>query len=382
MFLSNEDVTDLVDWRRRLHRSPELSGQEVETAREVVAFLTPTRPDEIVRELGGHGVAVVYRGAEPGPTVMFRAELDGLPIEEISTSAHRSAVAGKGHLCGHDGHMATLAALARGLGRQRPRRGRAVLMFQPAEENGSGAAAVIADSRFQAIAPDIAFAYHNMPGIKLGQAAIAAGPANCASCGMRITLSGKTAHAASPEHGISPMRTIASLMPSLASLGTGGTLDSDFAMVTLTHVSMGEAAFGIAPGYAEIWTTLRSLTSTRMEQLRTAAETLVRQTAIRAGLRIAISYHDVFAPCENAPQAVDCLRRAIDAEGVPHDSANLPMRGSEDFGRFGENAPAAMFLLGAGEQHPGLHNPDYDFPDELITVGARVMMRTLRDLLG
>ena len=382
MFLTNRDIAELVEWRRKLHRAPELSCEERETAREVQAFLADTRPDRIVTQLGGHGVAVVYQGREPGPTVIFRAELDGLPIEEISDSAYRSQTPGKGHLCGHDGHMATLAALGRGLGRQRPRRGRAILMFQPAEENGVGAAAVLDDPRFAEIAPDISFAYHNMPGIPLGHAALKAGPANCASRGMRIVLSGKTAHASMPEFGVSPMSAVAKLMPALTALGHGGPGDADFAMVTVTHAEMGERAFGVAPGQAEIWATLRTLTDVQMEGLRIEAERLAQEAAREAGLAIEVAYQDVFAHCENAPEAVAHLARALDAEGVPRDDARPPSRGSEDFGRFGKAAPAAMFLLGAGVDRPSVHNPDYDFPDDLIGIGARVFMRTLRELLG
>src|SRR5918993_4038331 len=120
--------------------------------------------------------------------------------------------------------MAILAALARELGRQRPRRGRAVLMFQPAEEDGSGAAAVVADPRFRQIAPDFAFALHNLPGLPLGRGALVEGPVNCASRGMRIVLTGKTAHASMPETGTSPMQAVATLMPALTALGTGGAL--------------------------------------------------------------------------------------------------------------------------------------------------------------
>jgi len=380
MFLSNQDVIELVEWRRKLHRMPELSREEAETAREVCALLSSTGPDRIITDLGGHGVAAVYEGREPGPTVMFRAELDGLPIEEISDLPHRSAAPGKAHLCGHDGHMAILAALARGLGRERPRRGRAILLFQPAEEDGSGAAAVVADPKFPEIAPDLAFALHNLPGMPLGKVALAEGVVNCASRGMRIILTGKTAHASMPEHGISPMSAVASLMPALTALG--GRPGEEFAMVTVTHARLGEPAFGIAPGYAEIWATLRTLTNAGMDDLCTRAEGLVRSAAEEKGLGLQISYDDVFRHCENASEAVAHLRRALEAEGVPYDRGDLPMRASEDFGRFGEKASAAMFFLGAGEQYPSLHNPDYDFPDDLIGIGARVFMRTLRNVLG
>jgi amidohydrolase len=382
MLLTDRDLAELIAWRRKLHRMPELSGREEATAREVRVFLASASPDRMVTDLGGYGVAAIYEGAEPGPTVMFRAELDGLPIQEISDLDHRSAIAGRAHVCGHDGHMATLAGLARGLGRQPPRRGKAVLLFQPAEEDGSGAAAVISDPRFSDLAPDFAFSYHNMPGLALGKAALVEGPVNCASRGMRIVLSGRTAHASMPEFGISPMSALASLMPALTAVASDGPLTEEFAMVTVTHARMGFPAFGVAPGEAEIWATLRTLTDSRMEGLCARAEALVRSTAYAAGLGLQISYADIFAHCENAPDAVAHLSRALDEEGVEHDRGNLPMRASEDFGRFGQKASAAMFFLGAGESHPSLHNSDYDFPDDLIEIGARVFLRTLRGLLG
>lgn len=383
MFLSNQDVIELTGWRRMLHRMPELSGAEENTAAAVRAFLAATGADRIVTGIGGHGVAAVYDGAGPGPTLMFRAELDALPIAEVTDVPHRSAIAGHGHMCGHDGHMATLAALARGLGRQRPQRGRAVLLFQPAEENGAGAAAVVADPAFRELRPDFAYALHNMPGMPLGQAAVADGPVNCASRGMRIVLTGRTAHASMPEQGVSPMAALARLMPALTALGRGGALDAGFTMVTVTHARMGEPAFGIAPAHGELWCTLRTLVDARMDELVADAERLAADAARESGLDIGIGYHDVFRHCENAPAAVAWLRGAIDAEGVPWCAAPpLPMRASEDFGRFGDHAAAAMFLLGSGERHPSLHNPDYDYPDDLIAIGARVFMRTLRDQLG
>jgi len=382
MFLTHQDVIELTEWRRGLHRNPEISGEEAGTARTVQALLASAGADRIVTGLGGHGVAGVFEGGQPGPTVMFRAELDALPIEEISDAPHRSRVPGKAHLCGHDGHMAILAALARGLSRQRPQRGRAVLLFQPAEETGAGAAAVVADPKFREIAPDFVFALHNLPGMKFGKVALIEGPVSCASRGMRIVLTGKTAHASMPETGLSPVDAVARLMPGLTALGSGGSMDGSFAMVTITHARIGEPAFGIAPAHGEVWATLRTLTDAGMDALVAKAERLASDAARTSGLSLEISYSDVFRHCENAPEAVAHLRRALDAEGVAHDRGDLPMRPSEDFGHLGAHAPAAMLFLGAGERHAALHNPDYDFPDDLIGIGARVFMRTLRDLLG
>lgn len=382
-FLTNSDIVELCAWRQELHANPELSGEEQATARRVVDFLAPTAPDHILTGLGGHGVAAIYQGAEAGPTVLLRCELDALPIEELSGHSYASTVPGKAHLCGHDGHMAILAGVGRALCRQRPARGRVVLLFQPAEETGAGAAAVIADPRFCEIAPDYAFSLHNMPGLPIGQVSLAEGPVNCASRGMKTILTGKTAHASEPERGTSPMAALARLMPALTALGSGGDeTDGDFALVTVTHARLGEPAFGIAPGAAELRATLRTLTDSLMADLVARAEALVAAEAERAGLALDLSYEEVFRACENDPEAAAILRRALDAEGIIHGTQGLPMRASEDFGRFGDHARAAMLFLGAGVDQPGLHNPDYDFPDALIPIGGRIFLRAVHHLLG
>ncbi len=381
-YLSNSDIAELTDWRRHLHRFPELSGQERQTAQMVQAALAQCAPDKTVTGLGGHGVAAIYDGAAPGPTVMLRCELDALPIQELGTPPYRSEIPGKGHLCGHDGHMAIMAGVARWLGRNRPQRGRVILLFQPAEEDGSGARQVIADPQFAALAPDIALSLHNFPGLPLGHASIAAGPMNCASRGMKIMLTGRTAHASEPENGVSPALALAALIPELTGLKRGvETADPDFALATVTHAQLGEPAVGIAPGYAELWVTLRTQLDAAMAQMVAKAEALVTTTAAAHGLTAQISYQDIFQHCVNDAAATRLLTDALDAEGIQWSKGDLPMRASEDFGCFGAQAKSAMVLLGAGKNRPGLHNPDYDFPDALIPIGGRVFIRALRSAL-
>lgn len=381
--LSNADLDALISLRHDLHRQPELSGEEGQTAATLRAFLADTKPTAVLSGLGGYGLALVFDSGHTGPTVLLRCELDALPIEELSAAPHRSAVPGKGHLCGHDGHMAILAGMARHLARRPPARGRVVLMFQPAEEDGSGAAKVIADPRWPQIAPDWAFAIHNMPGVARGQALLAAGPANCASVGLRITLTGKTAHASQPEAGISPGPALAALIPALAALGQGGVIGPDYRLVTVTHARLGEPAFGIAPGEAEVWATLRTLSDAGMAGLRAEAMALARMQATAHGLTVDFHEQDDFAACVNDAEATTRLAAALDAAGIRHSPDDLPMRASEDFGRFGAaGAKAAMVFLGAGVDHPRLHNPDYDFPDELIPQGVRIFARVVQDLLG
>jgi amidohydrolase len=382
MFLTNHDMVELQAFRQELHRHPEVSGEERDTARRVVEALRTLGPETILTGLGGHGVAAVFTAKAPGPTLLFRAELDALPIEERSDAAHRSTVPGKGHLCGHDGHATILLALAKGLSQRPMAQGRVVLLWQPAEEDGSGAAAVLADPRFAQIRPDFAYSLHNMPGLAFGRVALKSGPVNCASRGMKIRLSGKTAHASQPETGLSPMAAISELMPALTALSNGAPPATDFTLATVTHASLGEQAFGIAPGDAEIWATLRTLVDDRMADLCGKAEDLVVASARKAGLQPVISYHDIFLHCENAPDAVAHLESALRAEQVPFDEGSLPMRASEDFGRLRTICPSAMFFLGAGEKHPALHNPDYDYPDDLTAIGARVFMAVIRQRLA
>lgn len=381
--LTNQDVADLTDWRRDLHRFPEISREEAGTAARVVSALGPLQPDQILTGLGGHGVAAVFNGAEPGPTVLFRAELDALPIEEVSDAPHRSTIAGKGHLCGHDGHMTLLIGLGRLIARQRPARGRVVLMFQPAEEDGSGAAAVVADPAFAAIRPDWAFAIHNMPGVAFGRGLVKSGVVNCASQGLKITLHGKTAHASLPETGTSPAPALAGLIAVFTRLAPPGPLQPGYRLVTVTHARLGEPAFGIAPGLAELWITLRTLEDSGMADLRAEAMNIARAEAKAHGLTLAFETHDDFAASVNDPEATARIAAAMETLGMAHEEGDLPMRGSEDFGRFGQpGTRSAMLFLGVGEAHPALHNPDYDFPDALIQPGVAIFHQIARDLLG
>lgn len=376
--LSNSDLAELTNWRREMHRFPEISGEEAETAARVVAALKPLAPDLIETGLGGHGVAALFRGHHATQRVMIRCELDALPIEELSHAAHRSQVPGKGHLCGHDGHMAVLMGLARLLSRARFAHLDVILLFQPAEETGAGAAAVLAEDRFRALAPDCALSLHNVPGEPLGQVSLAAGPVNCASRGMRVRLTGKTAHASQPETGVSPGLAMAAITQGMAAMLRGTPAEADFRMATVTHVSMGEQAFGVAPGAGELWVTLRSLTDASMAALVAEAEALVHGAA--EGLGVTIDYHDVFQASVNDADLVAQAREALADTSLTLTEHALPMRWSEDFGRFAEICPTIMLFPGSGRGTPALHNPDYDFPDDLIAIGVEMFSAVLNRL--
>jgi len=375
---TEDDIRELTAFRHELHRYPELSGEEQETARRVCEMLSPTKPDKLLTGLGGHGVAAIYDSGKPGPTILFRSELDALPIQELGAAEHRSTVPGKAHLCGHDGHSTILLGLGRILSRERPTSGRVILMFQPAEEDGAGAAAVIADPRYSEIRPDWAFSLHNMPEIEFGVGRLGAGPANCASRGMEIRLTGSTAHASRPSDGRSPMKAISELMPALEACGSGKPLGPGFSMVTVTHASMGAPAYGVAPGEAKVFATLRTVADEDMGALMDKAETLIRAIATRHGLAYAYDYAEVFLACTNDADATALLLNGMERAGVRHVAQSQASAGSEDFGRFGlSGAKSAMVFLGSGPNWPRVHTPEYDFRDELIPIGIRLFSETL-----
>ncbi|MCC1492033.1 amidohydrolase [Cognatishimia sp. F0-27] len=382
--LTQGDLDDLTAFRRFLHQHPELSGEETETAAQITRALEPLKPHRILTGLGGHGVAAVFDSGRPGSTVLFRAELDALPIAEDASRGIDwiSQNPGKGHLCGHDGHMTMLLGLARCLSRRPVQTGRVVLMFQPSEEDGRGARAVVADPAYASIRPDWAFAIHNEPGRPLGYVATRAGLINCASRGLEITLQGKTAHAADPQDGIAPTMALARCLPALTALSRGTERDDAFRLVTITHARLGEPTFGIAPGEATIHATLRTGHDTEMAGLMADAKAVIDEAAAADGLTLRYREHDVFAASINDTEAHAVACEAMRAIGIVHGDAGLPMRASEDFGVFGQGAKASMLCLGSGETHAALHNPDYDFPDELIPIGVSLFDRIARDLLG
>ncbi len=380
--MTPDTISRLVRLRRELHQYPELSGQEQNTAARVAKELAELGADRVVTGIGGHGVAAIFDSGIAGPTVAVRCELDGLPIQEQSDVDYVSRVPDRGHLCGHDGHMVMVLGVAEEIGRARPKKGRVVLIFQPAEETGKGALAFRADRQFAKIAPDYVFSLHNLPGLGLGKVQICTGAANCASRGMKIALTGKTSHAAAPLDGVSPAGALSALMPKMAELGAGGALDDAFALTTVTHASLGEPTFGVSPGKAELWVTLRTVTDVRMQQLMAEAEALATQHAEVDGLQCQILYDDVFDSCVNHADAVEILVSACKAGRVEHEMTENPQKFSEDFGQFSKGAITAMLWLGAGQDHPQLHNPDYDFPDAIIPVGTGIFVNSIRSLLG
>lgn len=365
--------------RRHLHSLAEPSGAEVATARFVARELARLRPAALLTGLGGHGVAAVLGAPGSGPTVLLRAELDAVAVPETLALRHASRRPDVAHKCGHDGHQAILLLAARRLAAAPPAAGRIVLLFQPAEETGAGAAAVIADPRFAALRPDWAFALHNLPGYTAGRVLVRAGTFAAGSAGLRVRLRGRTAHAAAPRRGQATETALGELIMALVNL-PGRDAESDAReLVTVTHARLGEPSYGVAPGEADVLATLRADDERALARLRRQAAADARRIARAHGLTCTLGWEEVFPVTVNDPAAAALVRRAARAEGLPvAGHRTSAFRWSEDFGRLARLGRGALFGLGAGRRQPGLHAPEYDFNDDLLAPGAALLCRLAR----
>jgi amidohydrolase len=379
---SSRELTELVALRHDLHAHAELAGEEAETGRIIRAFLESCEPDGLVTELAGVGLAAIYEGPEKGPAVMFRAEMDAVPVQEKSGFDYRSGRPGVSHACGHDGHMAIVAGLAARLGGLRLRRGRVVLLFQPAEETGAGALSVIDDERFQPIAPDWIFALHNLPHEDFGEVQIKSGPFAAGSVGSVHQFRGQTSHAAYPEQGRSPAPAVAELIQDLAALPDSENSSNGIAKLTIIHARIGEPAFGTTPGEAEVMATLRSDREDVLDLLRERVVDRAQEISRANGLEHTHSWTDHFPVTTNDPEAVAMVEAVAETRGIAVAQRDEAYPWSEDFGWFTRRFKGTLFGLGAGQEHPALHSPGYDFPDDLIPFGIGLFEGLVERLLG
>lgn len=366
------DAQQIVSFRHELHQNPETSGSEKSTAARIEAWLQSFKPDALITKLGGFGIAAVY-DAGAGPVVLFRAELDALSLTETDPKAHKSLFPGVSHLCGHDGHMATLLGLAQYYCGNRPAQGKVVLLFQPEEETGAGALKVLSDTRFHSLKPDYVLALHNLPGFPLHRVLIKSGCFAAASKGMRIHFTGRTSHAAEPEKGLSPVNALAEFINRSSKLVSDFNKNAGFGLLTIIHIKMGEPAFGTNPAEAEILLTLRAYDNENLSRLTAKTEQLACLITKKHKLAAKTSYTESFPATINDPQTVEIVENAAGKAGLSVYVLSQPFKWSEDFGHFTACFKGALIGFGSGESHPALHSAAYDFPDELIPTGVSLL---------
>ncbi|MCK5035165.1 MAG: amidohydrolase [Candidatus Sabulitectum sp.] len=364
------DEKQLIKLRHNLHREPELSGREENTAKTLIAFLQNQRPDLLVTSIGGHGILAVYKGEVSGRTVLLRCDMDALPINEDEKLEYRSMISGVSHKCGHDGHMAIMCGVAKELAVSRPMQGTVILLFQPAEETGQGAVRILKQLKYL---PDQCFALHNLPGFQLGSVITKVGPFAGASRGMIVKLTGKSSHAAEPQCGNSPAAAVASIIFYLERIcdNSTGTIG------TVVHVRIGEVAFGTSPEDATVMITLRAPDAKEMDFFSNRVSEQVIKTAEEEHLMCNIHWTEEFPATSNSEFSTSIINASADHLGYKVTALTRPFLWSEDFGHFTDKFSGAMFALGAGLNTPALHSSDYDFPDNLIPVGVAMFMEIL-----
>ena len=372
---------ELINLRKELHKNPRLAGDEKNTAERIKNFIKKFEPDETISELGGSGIAFVFGGSNEGKTVLLRCELDALPISEQNDFEYKSSVQNVAHKCGHDGHMTILSGLASMFKNNKPKNGKVVLLFQPAEETGEGAYRILNDTKFNRIKPDYVFALHNLPGFHAGAVLIKKGIFAAASKGMIIKLSGKTSHASEPENGITPTPAVASIIQKFPLIPAQILGENIFGLVTVIHVRIGEVAFGTTPGDAEIMATLRAFNNEDINSITKECERVIKEESEKYGLNYSVEWTEEFPSTINDNDCTEVIKKCSEQLNFNIINLNQPFKWSEDFGHFLEIYKGALFGIGAGEDLPDLHNPDYDFPNEIIGPSVDLFYSVIRELI-
>ncbi len=362
-------LRDATRLRRELHADPEIANQEKETARRVREFLADYGVKPWRTNVGGHGLVFRLPGEDSDDTMLLRADLDALPIDEQNRFAHRSKNPRRHHACGHDGHMAMLAAALAQLANEPNPIGTVYGLFQPAEETGEGAVRVIADLDRRSF--EESYAIHNFPGLPVGTLGVRTGTAAKPSLGLAIELTGRRTHASTPENGRNPIPTLARLATEIQRRSTP---TPRAAFTTIVGVDSGPTNYGVSPGAARLALTLRGANQSQLDRLEKRVLALAQRRAKGEALRMRVREHDVFRETRNHPQAVRRATLAARRAGLAVRKMPEPLSASEDFGRFTERSKGALLLLGAGGRHAPLHSADYDFPDEILGHGIRLWL--------
>ena len=368
-------------FRKELHRFPELSGQETETAGRIKKFIEKQNYTKIIENIGGNGLAVIYEFSNSGPTIVIRCELDALPIEEVNDFEHRSLNNGISHKCGHDGHMAIVAGLVFWLKQQDFKKGKVILLFQPAEETGAGAPDVLNDDRFIEMHPDFIFALHNIPCQPLHSIITLNDNFSSTVQSVSIHLKGKESHSAEPEHGVNPALCIAELVQKFDKLNINDPAEEDFRLCVPIYSKMGVKSYGISAGFGEIHYTLRTKSIEKMERLKQDLDGILLEVCSKYKLPQTVKWFDYFPAVVNdgyCNQVIMDTAKACNYEVIEKSSA---FKFGEDFGWFSEKYKAAMFGIGAGLESPALHQANYDFPDEIIETGMTMFKGIIKRVL-
>ena len=378
---------ELVHIRRDIHANPELAFQENRTS-QLVADKLAEWGVEVHRGIAKTGLVGVVKGKSTasGRAIGLRADMDCLPMHETGNVPHKSKVAGRMHACGHDGHTTMLLGAARYLAQTRDFDGTAYLIFQPAEEGGGGGQVMVREGLFERFPCDAVYALHNWPGLPVGQMSVRPGPMMAATDEIKLRVSGKGGHAALPHLAVDPVVITAHIITALQTIASRNTNPLDAIVVSLCSMQTSQVgAFNVIPGHVELIGTARTF----RDETRKMAELRIREiaTAVAQGLG---------GSCEveylrGYPATVNTEKEAAFAAAVGEKvfgKGNVitdgePTMGGEDFSYMLQACPGAYVFLGQGGPQGGcfLHNPGYDFNDDVIPLGASYLSALVEESL-
>ena len=377
---------DIQAWRRDIHESPELGYDVHRTAAFVAERLRAFGCDEVATGLGRTGVVGVIKGRKPAAkggvrVIGLRADMDALPIEEATRLSYASKTSGKMHACGHDGHTAMLLGAARYLSETRNFAGDAVVIFQPAEEGGFGAAAMIKDGLLDRFAIDQIYGMHNGPGLPVGSFAIRPGPIMASTDAINIHIEGRGGHAARPHISIDSVLVGAQLVTALQSIVSRSVDPLESAVVSMCEFHAGNAR-NVIPQTAELKGTVRTLTpevrALVEKRLREVVEGVARMTGAKINLDYERGYPVVVNHAAQTDVAIQVAKQ-VAGDGNVHEMP--PLMGGEDFAYMLEQRPGAFIFCGNGDS-AGLHHPAYDFNDEAIVFGTSYWIKLVENTLA
>jgi amidohydrolase len=385
------DAAAITTIRRDIHAHPELCFEEVRTAGVIAKALTDWGIP-VHRGLGKTGVVGIVKNGTSSRAVGLRADIDALPMTEHNRFAHASTHPGKMHACGHDGHTAMLLAAARHLARHRNFDGTVYLIFQPAEEGGGGAREMMKDGMFEQFPMEAVFGAHNWPGMKVGQFALKSGGVMASSNEFRIVIRGKGSHAALPHNGIDPVPIACQMVQAFQTIITRNRKPVDPGVISVTMIHAGEAT-NVVPDSCELQGTVRTFTFELLDLIEQRMKAVAEHTCAAFGATCEFEFTRNYPPTINHVKETEFARRVLGTVvGADNVLEFEPTMGAEDFSFFLQAKPGCYFMIGNGDgahREGGhglgpcmLHNPSYDFNDELIPLGATAWVRLAEEWLA
>ena len=367
----SEMFEEISTWRRDLHAHPELRFEEYRTAAFVASKLKEFGVDEIVTGFGGTGVVGVIHGQNntSGRSIGFRADMDALPIQEVNDLPHASTIPGKMHACGHDGHTSMLLGAAKYLAETRNFDGNIVLAFQPAEEGGGGARAMIDAGLMDKWNVEEIYGMHNMPGLPIGEFAVRTGPQMASPDKFEIIVHGKGGHGAMQHKGVDSTLVAAQIVVALQSIASRNINPLENIVVSVCGFRTETDTYNVIPNTVRLRGTVRTFEKDVQSFVRARIDALTKSTADGYGAVAEVTHMSGPPPLVNHEREADFAAEiALSVCGVAHRNFE-PSMGGEDFSEMLLERPGAYLFVGNGDS-ADLHNPSYEFNDDVIPVGC------------